>query len=177
MNPTFHGEVQLAGWSESHNGGCKVTFWLAESSDLDAFRAMTVRKGNTAGQRLACALVEIGDDEQPVQPPESEDDKNRRMRAQLDTMQMAKGGPLARLAGQWCQSEQFIRWLRGTTEQDEWMRARGEGEAVPYSEIAAQLIRMRCGVTSRAELDHNDLAARKFHTLLREPFMAYQARL
>ena len=69
ITPMFHSEVQLAGWSESHNGGCKVTFWLAQPSDLDAFRAMTVRKGNTAGQRLACALVEIGDDEQPVQAP------------------------------------------------------------------------------------------------------------
>jgi hypothetical protein len=68
IRPTFSGEFQLAGWSESHNGGCKVTFWLADSSDLDAFRAMTVRKGQQAGHRLAAVLVEIGDDEQPVQP-------------------------------------------------------------------------------------------------------------
>jgi len=171
MTPTFHGEVQLAGWSESHNGGCKVTFWLAESSDLDAFRAMTVRKGNTAGQRLACALVEIGDDEKPVPGgvPLNESSDH------IFTAEKPKGGPLARLAGQWCQSPDFIAWLRGTTEQDEWMAARGDAESVPYPEIVAELIRRRCGVTSRAELDHNDLAARKFHTLLRDPFMAWQA--
>jgi hypothetical protein len=73
ITPTFSGEFQLAGWSESHNGGCKVTFWLADPSELDAFRAMTVRKGQQAGHRLAAVLVEIGDDEQPVQPePQAE---------------------------------------------------------------------------------------------------------
>ncbi|MGA3803711.1 hypothetical protein ACI2VC_06880 [Ralstonia nicotianae] len=25
INPTFTGEMQLAGWSETHNGGCRVT--------------------------------------------------------------------------------------------------------------------------------------------------------
>jgi hypothetical protein len=68
LTPVFHGEVMLAGWSESHNGGAKVTFWLSDPSELDAFRAMTVAKGKTAGQRLGCALVEIGDDDKPVQP-------------------------------------------------------------------------------------------------------------
>ena len=97
ITPMFHSEVQLAGWSESHNGGCKVTLWLAQPSDLDAFRAMTVRKGNTAGQRLACALVEIGDDEQPVQAPAA--------------MQQ-KGGALAQLAGKWCRMPEFASFIR-----------------------------------------------------------------
>jgi hypothetical protein len=73
IQATFQGELQLAGWSETHNGGCKVTFWLPDAAELDAFRALTVRKGNTAGHRFMAALVEIGDDEQPVQhEPESE---------------------------------------------------------------------------------------------------------
>lgn len=92
MTPTFQGEVQLAGWSESHNGGCKVTFWLADSSDLDAFRAMTVRKGNTAGHRLACVLVEIGEDEQPIPVA-------------------PKPGALCSLAVRWCKDPLFQRWL------------------------------------------------------------------
>lgn len=64
---TFQGEVQLAGWKETHSSGVTVTFWLPDTADLDAFRALTVRKGNQAGHRFACVLVEIGDDEQPVQ--------------------------------------------------------------------------------------------------------------
>jgi hypothetical protein len=66
--PCFTGEVMLAGWGETHNGGAKLTFWLPEASELEAFRAMTVKKGNTAGQRFMCVLVEIGDDEKPVTP-------------------------------------------------------------------------------------------------------------
>lgn len=96
IRPTFSGEFQLAGWSESHNGGCKVTFWLADSSELDAFRAMTVRKGNQSGQRLAAVLVEIGDDEQPVTQPEPE---------------KPKGGPLAKLASMLCADPEFWKFL------------------------------------------------------------------
>lgn len=83
----------LAGWSETHNGGAKVTFWLQDADDLEAFKAMTVAKGKTAGQRLAMVMVEIGDDEQPVQRQEK-----------------PKGGELARLAGQLCQNPDFLEY-------------------------------------------------------------------
>jgi len=64
--PTFQGEVQLAGWRESHNSGATVTFWLPCSDDLGPFRGLTAKKGGLAGHRFACVLVEIGDDETPV---------------------------------------------------------------------------------------------------------------
>ena len=67
--PSFTGEVMLAGWSETHAGGAKIVLWLPDADSLTAFRAMTVRKGNTAGQRFMAVLVEIGDDELPVAPP------------------------------------------------------------------------------------------------------------
>jgi len=89
----FQGEVMLAGWSETHNGGAKVTFWLQDSDDLEAFKTMTVAKGKTAGQRLALVAVEIGDDEQPVHRQEK-----------------PKGGELARLAGQLCQNPEFLEY-------------------------------------------------------------------
>lgn len=169
--PVFHGELQLAGWSESHNGGCKVTFWLAESSDLDAFRAMTVRKGNTAGQRLACALVEIGDDEQPVQqppaPPPAEPEK-------------PKGGPLAKLAGQWCGDREFRNWVRGAYDIIMGGNESGIGDLgkedllkLGLGGFARHAILVMCDIESRRELDHNAEAARKFHTLIREPFAAH----
>lgn len=58
-------ELMLAGWSESHSGGCKVTFWVQDSESLEPFKAMTVAKGKTAGQRLMAVFVEIGYDELP----------------------------------------------------------------------------------------------------------------
>src|SRR5690606_4263257 len=62
-------------------------------SDLDPFKSMTVAKGKTAGHRLAVVIVEIGDDEQPVQRQEK-----------------PKGGELARLAGMLCQNPRFQDW-------------------------------------------------------------------
>jgi hypothetical protein len=70
--PSFTGEVMLAGWQETHNGGAKVTFWLPSSEDLEPFRMATVRKGKTAGQRYMCVLVEIGDDEKPMRHPSND---------------------------------------------------------------------------------------------------------
>lgn len=64
--PVFSGEVQLAGWRETHNSGAVVSFFLSDPSDLEKFRGLTVAKGNTAGHRFVCVLVEIGDDEQPT---------------------------------------------------------------------------------------------------------------
>jgi len=108
ITPTFSGEVQLAAWSESHSGGCKVVLWLADPSDLDAFRALTVRKGNTAGHRFMAVLVEVGDDELPVQPePEK-----------------PKGGVLAKEAAMLCDMPTFREFCE---EQDaegaaDWIR-------------------------------------------------------
>lgn len=66
ITPTFQGEVMLAGWSETHTGGCKVTFWLPDGSALEPFKSATVRKGNTAGQRYMAVLVELGPDDRPM---------------------------------------------------------------------------------------------------------------
>jgi hypothetical protein len=64
----FKGEVQMAGWGETHNGGCKVTFWLPDSEAMEPFRSATIKKGKIAGQRFMMVLVEIDDQEQPKVP-------------------------------------------------------------------------------------------------------------
>ncbi len=104
----FQGEVMLAGWSQTHNGGAKVTFWLSDEDDLAAFKAMTVAKGKTAGQRLAVVAVEIGDDEQPKPQPQPE---------------QPKGGELAKLAGMFCQSVHFWEFCRAddADEARDWI--------------------------------------------------------
>lgn len=97
MKPTFSGEAMLAGWSESHNGGAKITFWLSDPSDLDAFRGMTIAKGKTAGQRLAMVLVEIAEDET--------------VKESAPAIEKPKGGELAKLAGILCSDPKFCEWL------------------------------------------------------------------
>ncbi|MDO9402059.1 MAG: hypothetical protein Q7T46_11530 [Polaromonas sp.] len=151
MTPTFAGEMQLAGWSESHTSGCKVTFWLSSPDDLEAFRALTVRKGNTAGHRFMAALVEIGDDEQPVQ---SDIGKT--------ISEKPKGGQLARLAGIWCNELKFWRWIDAVG-----------GPEIDNDMQAAEWIRQVCLISSRVELDYNEAAAKCFQENIRQPYMAY----
>lgn len=79
--------------------------------------------------------------------------------AQRETI---KGGPLAKLAGQFCEAEPFRRWLRLT--YDPLPRT---------SEDAATIIRNTCGITSRAELDHISEAADIFHREFRLPYNAW----
>lgn len=145
LTPTFQGEMQLAGWSDTHNGGAKVTFFLADAADLDAFRTLTIRKGNHAGHRFMAALVEIGDDEQPVQTGQQ------------------KGGELAKLAGQFCNNPEFWKFLHAK-----------HGWPCSMTEDAAKLIRNRCHINSRSELDHKPEAAAIFHEQFREPFVEWQ---
>lgn len=147
LTPFFSGEIQLAGWSESHNSGSKISFWLPDAKDLDAFRVATIRKGNKAGQRFACVLVEIGDDEQLVQPIVPFVDK-------------PKGGELAKWAGIMSNDPVFWEWL------DQSGYAFPFGLAANSLVRATWLIRNECGVDSRAELDHNPEAAKIFRNMM-----------
>jgi hypothetical protein len=134
----FSGELMLAGWNETHTGGAKVVFWLPAASDLDAFRHMTVRKGNTAGQRFMAVLVEIGDDEHPKdrdRPPQ----------------------PLLQSALALCRSELFVQFTR----KYETPYSSDTGE-----QHAANVIRRFCHIDSRKELDTNSDAAQSFSRLM-----------
>lgn len=159
LTPTFSGEMQLAGWSESHTGGAKVTFWLPDPDDLDVFRGLTARKGNTAGHRFAAVLVEIGDDERPAQGPQTP--------AYADNGDNPPSpqriGPLARLAGIWCKSEGFRAFL-----------LHEYGAQCFTEDGAASAVRELCGIESRRELDESPAAAERFHAALRLRFMDWR---
>lgn len=145
----FQGEVQLLNWSETHNGGAKIVLQLADAADLEAFKAMTVRKGKVAGQRLAVVMVEIGDDEQPVPQREAK----------------PQPGMLCIMACTFCADLRFQDWadsLGDTRIEDE--------------EDAKDFLLRECGVESRKELDTNKIASTRFHTLIREPYMKWRAQ-
>lgn len=146
----FKGEVMLAGWSETHNGGAKLTFWLPDASELDAFRALTVRKGNTAGQRFMAVLVQIGDDELPI-PAEDH-------RPDGDSL-----ASLARSAGMLCADPMF--WLWASESFDSPVRS---------DKDAAELVRAGCNVDSRKQLDHYDFAAELFREKFVKPYTAWR---
>ncbi|ARK86064.1 hypothetical protein BOC42_00415 [Burkholderia pseudomallei] len=58
--------MQLMNWGESSANGAWVKFWITPE-DLEAFRHLKCKSGKIAGHRVAAVLVEIGDDEKPVQ--------------------------------------------------------------------------------------------------------------
>lgn len=158
----FSDEVQLAGWSDSHNSGAKVTFWLNDPAKLEAFRGLTERKGKTAGQRLAMVLVEIGDDEQPVEPPRPAEPEKEKL------------GKNCSLAVRWCDDVQFQSWLfrkYNVSEQVEVHKFMGQ----PTNIYAKAIVCKLCGIKTRKDLDPDDTeAANRFQTLIRLPYMKYQ---
>lgn len=151
MKPTFNQEVMLAGWSETHNGGAKVTFWLADSASLESFKAMTVAKGKTAGQRLAMCLVEIGDDEQPKEPIEPEEQK---------------GGLLSQWLALRC--KEFNFWVFIQTKSS------SPNLIVSYSSCDYE-VKLFLGIKSKKELDNDKEAENRFHEMIRIPYAKYLA--
>ncbi len=161
MNRTiFNGSVQLLGWSDTHNGGPKLVLQLESSEDLEAFKTLTVKNGKIAGQLLGVAMV--------LQNPEPEAPV---LQSPLATK--LKGGALSELAGLWCGTANFQAWLKKCWP-GHWSDATEVIDGADPKELAAQVVRSICRVSSRAELDHNQACAALFNERIREPFMRSQ---
>lgn len=76
-----------------------------------------------------------------------------------------KGAALSRTAAMMCNGAKFQRWVES--------RIGAAPEGVSAQQHAAQYVRDVCGITSRAELDHNADAAALFHTAIRIPFVEW----
>lgn len=149
----FNGEMQLMNWGESSANGAWVKFWITPE-DLEAFRHLKCKSGKIAGHRVAAVLVEIGDDERPVQRDTTAKGNNT-----------AKGGALARLAAQLCDDPSFWHFVEEQFDQ-----------CILDANQCADWMREQCGIASRAELDSNADAAEYFHTYIRKPWLAYQQK-
>lgn len=79
-----------------------------------------------------------------------------------------KGGALARQAGQFCNFWTFQQFVAS--------RIGSPPAGVPSLQHAAQFVRDYCGISSRAELDHNARAAALFYEGVRKPFQAWMER-
>ncbi|MDH2053385.1 hypothetical protein [Achromobacter marplatensis] len=76
-----------------------------------------------------------------------------------------KGAALSRAAAMMCNGVKFQRWVVS--------RIGAAPDGVSARQHAAQYVRDVCGITSRAELDHNAAAAALFHTAVRIPFVEW----
>lgn len=138
MTPTFQGEVQFRRWSDSSTQGVQVTFALPDSDALDPLKGME-------GKRFMAVLVQIGDDEQPVQAPKRD-----------------QRGPLCREACDYCETPSFRKWV---SADDEELASEAD---------AKEWILNVCGVLSRKELDTQPTAGNRFVNMVRLPFMRWQ---
>lgn len=76
-----------------------------------------------------------------------------------------KGAALSRAAAMMCNGAKFQRWVVS--------RIGAAPDGVSASQHAAQFVRDACGITSRAQLDHNAQAASLFHEAVRKPFVKW----
>ncbi len=76
-----------------------------------------------------------------------------------------KGAALSRAAAMMCNGAKFQRWVVS--------RIGAAPDGVSASQHAAQYVRDICGITSRAQLDHNAQAANLFHEAVRKPFVKW----
>lgn len=163
MKPTetlFAGEAQLAGWSDTHNGGAKITFWLPSADDLDKFRALTVRKGNTAGHLVMLAVVEHDGEGTPIPPPEP----TKQHEPQKSHARATKtNGPYCIEAIDLCRTQLFWKWAEGEA-----------GVPVRNEEQAKQFILSILGIGSRKDIDGDAGIVDTFINDIRIPFMHWQ---
>jgi hypothetical protein len=137
----FKGEVMLLSWAESHKGGRTGVFLFDDESEQHPLKSFTTKRGKRAGTRFAMVLVEIAEDETPVQ-------------------QEKKGGPLSKSAALMCDYPPFQQFMLERWEPN----TPAPSNAI---ELAAHGIRKWCGINSRAELDHDEGAAQKFRDLMK----------
>lgn len=140
LTPKYSGEVQFAGYTDSSRNGPRVTFRLGDRSDLEQFVGME-------GKRYMLAIVEIGDDEQPVQQP----------RERL--------GPLCEWAVMRCKDPKFWEFL-----------STFDIEPVTTEQEAKDTLVFLCAVDSRKEFDTNPDVAARLKRLILNPYREWLQR-
>jgi len=123
MTPTFQGEVQFRRYSDTSTQGQQIVLAVADREALEAFIGKE-------GRRFIAVLVEVGDDEMPVEPAKPRDQR----------------GPLCREACDLCAMPAFQEWLEVAGELEAKERvlrvcqvdSRKELDTLPY---ASQLFR------------------------------------
>lgn len=154
-------EAKKDALAQRQNGDWKVSFTV-QGTDMDPRLTQA-----PMGTRYAVVLVEIGDDELPVQQKENRAQPRRTLAPKTPTggakrMDWRDMQPAAQ-AGIRCSEPAFSAFLRERS-YDDWDESRAD---------VAECVRLICGVGSRSELGTNQKARVIWHQLDTE----YQAWL
>lgn len=140
----WSGDTMFLGWSASHTGGVKLRFQLSEESDLRFL--MDVPRGTECSMGMRELDEEGGMVDELVK----------------ERVESERGGPLSKRAAQLGRDPDFREWLAQT-----------ELGVVPSEVQCADYIRNKCGVSSRAMLDHDNQAAECFKTMILNPYIQH----
>lgn len=154
----YAGDVQFAGWSDSHTGGPVIKLRLPSSDDLDKFRTLTVAKGNQAGHLFSVAIVEHDGAGTILPAPEG-------------TKQADAPAPTKSKVGSYC--IEAIDLCRTPLFQ-QWVSFREGGGTEVSEAIAKEFILAECGIDSRKALDTDEEAKLLFINNIRVPFMYWK---
>lgn len=144
MKDIYTGEAQFMAWGDGPTGPW-IKLRLPDSDNLEQFRGMTKSKDGIAGQILAVKIVEV----ELVEPPAEAAHR--------------KQGPLEVLSIRWCKSNTFREWVETVDKI----------KATITEEDAREYILKTCGCGHRRDLDSIPACAQRFHSMIRDPYMAW----
>lgn len=146
-------ELMLANWTDSSASGHSVEFWCPPPDQgMHVFEGFERNKDS-----FMAALVELDSDDAVI------DQKKRAVVEEAEKSPHRAGQRLSQVAAMMCQNRSFLEYLLA--------------EALPYTptpEQAADWMREKLGIGSRAELDRDPALAQRFHEQIRKPFVAWQ---
>lgn len=142
--------IFFLGGKWEHTVGATVAFQLEGYDALKGYTTLPTADLYGTGFMALLTLVQIGDDEVPID------------QAAKDALDRLKGGPRSKHAAQLCKDPDFQVWVAG------FVKGGKDDESK-----AAHFTRDRCGITTRAELDHDPVAWAKFQRLVEGPFIRW----
>lgn len=147
----YKDEMMLAGWNDSQQNGHTVKFWLCADKMGHPFEGYERKK-----DKFYVSLVELDDDNEPI---------DQKMRDRVEQQQKRPSERVSYVAAMLCKNEGFWTWLREVHDY----AVDSEDDA----RIAMMAILSLVG-ESRSILDRNEHQAKRFHALIREPFVEWQ---
>lgn len=151
----FNGEVMLAGWTDTSNQGQTIKLWLDDEADRHPFAGYLRRTHKSVGSIFAVALVELSDDDAPV------DQQAETALGDARTVRTTKKA-LSSSAHLMVTGELFVRYVRETV--------RFKPGIIVTPDVARRWVKDRLQVESLSDLDRDPGKAREYHEVIRRPF-------
>ena len=170
----YDGQVMLMGGGSPLGKPQTVKFWLDEEGDVHPFMGFHARNADSLGQVFMAVFVELAPDETPV---------DQTQRNLLENATAKRDHSLSRLAAMLCQSSLFHHYLAETVpadvDPDKYQDLSPPGflflgpDHWADGPRAANWMRQKCEVASRADFDRDDEAAIRFHNEVRRPYATW----